>query len=320
VNVKNFNITLYIKNTTVMKTMLLENQGNSCYINAGIQLIDDLSFKNEKKRSRQKPKELTTRNILQLLKNRNENDELDDVLEMYYEGVQADADEFVKTILDLLSANNSIDIQVSEVTQFLQSKNNNRYRLVKENKLAMNTLDIFINDCKTIQDCLDKSQSEIDVLEKGNYVYTHKKLAYEPEGKDLVITLKRYDYNGAKLQRKIEPESVIKFGDARYYLKGCIIHLGRSLTSGHYTYLKFNENGEPDVYISDDKVQRYKKYDLNDYLKNGYIYLYKKVQGLQQQQSSSKKKIRKRRPTVVQHLLKSTQKSKKKHSRITRFQ
>lgn len=284
-----------------MKMMLLENRENWCYINASIQLLDDLNIEN--KRSRHKPKDRPTRILLQLLKNRNVNNELAEVLKMYYRGVQSDADEFLKTMLDLLSTDNYIDINVSEMTYFLVS-NPPRYQIVKVNKLPMNTIDIFINDCKSMQDCLDKSQDEIDELETGNYNYTHKKIAYEPTGKDLIITLKRYDYNGVKLQQKIIPDKIITFKKSTYYLKGCILHLGRDLTSGHYTYLTFDDNGEPETYISDDSVQQYKKNGLNDFLKNGYIYLYKKV-GTSREKQLSRKKIRKRRPTVVQHLLKS---------------
>lgn len=289
--------------------MLLENKGNSCFINAGIQLIDDLSL--DVKRSRQKPKERSTRTLLQLLRNRNENNELSEILEMYYEGVQSDADEFVKTMIDLLARENYINITVSEATQFLQQSllASNRFRFVRENVVASNTIDIFINGCKTIQECLDNSQNELDELESGEYNYTHKRIAYKPTGRDLIITLKRYDYTGAKLQRKIQPDDLISFGTARYYLKGCIIHLGRHLSSGHYTYLTFNENGEPDVYISDDKTQLYRKNEMNDYLKNGYIYLYKKVG---ETPMSRRKKISKRKPTIVQYMLKSHKKRKRK--------
>lgn len=308
-----FNINLYIKNRLVMKMMLLENRENWCYINASIQLLDDLSIEN--KRSRHKPKDRPTRILLQLLKNRNVNNELAEVLKMYYRGVQSDADEFLKTMLDLLSTDNYIDINVSEMTYFLVS-NPPRYQIVKVNKLPMNTIDIFINDCKSMQDCLDKSQDEIDELETGNYNYTHKKIAYEPTGKDLIITLKRYDYNGVKLQQKIIPDKVITFKKSTYYLKGCILHLGRDLTSGHYTYLTFDDNGEPETYISDDFVQQYKKNGLNDFLKNGYIYLYKKV-GTSREKQLSRKKIRKRRPTVVQHLLKSQKSQKIKSKRYS---
>jgi uncharacterized UBP type Zn finger protein len=296
-----------------MKMMLLENRENWCYINASIQLLDDLNIEN--KRSRHKPKDRPTRMLLQLLKNRNVNNELAEVLKMYYRGVQSDADEFLKTMLDLLSTDNYIDINVSEMTYFLVS-NPPRYQIVKVNKLPMNTIDIFINDCKSMQDCLDKSQDEIDELETGNYNYTHKKIAYEPTGKDLIITLKRYDYNGVKLQQKIIPDKVITFKKSTYYLKGCILHLGRDLTSGHYTYLTFDDNGEPETYISDDTVQQYKKNGLNDFLKNGYIYLYKKV-GSSREKQLSRKKIRKRRPTVVQHLLKSQKSQKKKSKRYS---
>ena len=292
--------------------MMLENEGNSCFINAAIQLIDDLSL--EVKRSRHKPKDRPTRTLLQLLKNRNETNELSDILDMYYEGVQSDADEFVKTILDLLAQDKSISISVSEVTQFLQQSliSKNRFRFVKENVLESNTIDIFIHGCKTIQECLDNSQNELDELESGDYNYTHKRITYKPTGRDLVITLKRYDYTGAKLQRKIQPDPVITFGTSRYDLKSCIIHLGRHLTSGHYTYLTFNESGEPDVYISDDKIQVYRKNEMNDYTKNGYIYLYKKVG---ETPISRRKKISKRKPTIVQYLLKSQKRRKRASAR-----
>jgi len=299
------------------KMMLLENEGNSCFINSAIQMIDDLSL--EMKRSRHKPKERSTRMLLQLLGNRNENDELSEILGMFYKGVQSDADEFLKCMLDLLVRESYISNTVSEVTQFLQQSiiDRNHFRLVKENVMESNTIDIFIKDCNTIQECLDKSQRDLDELESGDYNYTHKRITYKPSGQDLVITLKRYDYTGAKLQRKIIPDRMITFGTARYYLKSCIIHIGRHLSSGHYTYLTFDDDGEAETYISDDNVLVYRKNQMNDYLKNGYIYLYKK-KSIVEVLTSRRKKIGKRKPTIVQRLLQSSRSRSKRKRKVLR--
>lgn len=104
---------------------------------------------------------------------------------------------------------------------------------------------------------------------------------------DVVIQLKRFDYDvfsgSIKLKQKVFPSKVITLkdkdnnNDLKFQLKGCIVHIGNSIEGGHYVYITFSDDGKPHLLVNDDKIKNYKPNEDNNYLTNGYIYLYKKI-------------------------------------------
>jgi len=86
--------------------MELINQGHSCFINASVQLIDDMQLINEKKISNNP----TIQILLDLINNRNTNNELYNLINQedpiasrqYYIGIQEDAMEFLSKMIQFL--------------------------------------------------------------------------------------------------------------------------------------------------------------------------------------------------------------------------
>ena len=64
-----------------------------------------------------------------------------------------------------------------------------------------------------------------------------------------------------KIKSKCIIDPTISFDNKNYYLKGCVVHQGKSIISGHYYYVEYN-NGRPYCKISDSS---FIKYDRNNY-------------------------------------------------------
>ena len=99
---------------------------------------------------------------------------------------------------------------------------------------------------------------------------------------NLLIQLKRFTFISKveKLFNNITPNKEIIIDSIKFKLKGCILHVdGIDTNEGHYIYLVFDENGDPDKIIDDKRVENHanSKYK-NHYLKNGYIYYYRLVE------------------------------------------
>ena len=110
---------------------------------------------------------------------------------------------------------------------------------------------------------------------------THKKqtLRIFNETRNIVIQLKRFDVNGNKLRTIVTPDSTITIGGFQFQPIGCCVHLGGTINSGHYTYITFNDVGDELSTVNDslEQIRGDKGYEPNQYLRNGYIYLYERL-------------------------------------------
>jgi hypothetical protein len=135
----------------------------------------------------------------------------------------------------------------------------------------------------TIQDLIDNYQTREKMTEENmpNTGETHKKQTLQilKETRNIVIQLKRFDINENKLQTIVTPDPTITIEGYEFKLIGCCVHLGNSVNSGHYTYITFDEDGEELSTVDDSLVIKATKkgYQRNQYLENGYIYLYERL-------------------------------------------
>lgn len=110
--------------------------------------------------------------------------------------------------------------------------------------------------------------------------YSHKQLDLDMNNTiNLLIQLKRFNFTngtGTKIKTVIIPDKILIINGISFKLEGCIIHLGATMSRGHYIYLVFDENSNPIKYISDDSIVVDRNY-LN-HTTDGYIYYYRKIE------------------------------------------
>ena len=244
----------------------LKNQGNSCFINASLQLIDNLEFTNLNYVDN-----INIDSILKLLKYRNP-DVITDVNDNFYKNEQEDVSVFLVPIVDNLRNYKKINVDIKVVTSYYNcdTPKNSHTSLEPLIHISLNGDDI--------QQCLNFDQTifKLDKPTVHNNC-THMQTMFKPieNTQNIIIQLRRYTIDMKKNKKYIKPNAIIKIDGKRFALKGCIIHLG-NIDGGHYTYLSFN-NGKPDTYINDNKIGIYNQSHLNNFETNGYIYLYSKV-------------------------------------------
>jgi len=100
--------------------------------------------------------------------------------------------------------------------------------------------------------------------------------------KYVMLQLGRFNYdNGTKKINNVNVNRYINIEqntntvdhNAAYEIVGCILHLGSTLTRGHYVFLVY-KNGKPYKVMDDDKIVDYNS-TIHNVEKNGYVFLYK---------------------------------------------
>lgn len=275
--------------------MRLLNKGTSCFVNAALQLIDSLSFLPNTVVESTEHK--TAKILLDLLHQRNNRNQLDRLLKQeddytkrkYYNGSQEDSGEFLMSMLDFLNKK-YIHVSLNEITSFDECKG-----IVPEpanRDLPYINLYLMNEEIHDLQNLLDYEQQSTKLqklTEKINGVggCKFKKLTYIPYSttRNIIIQLSRFGIgsmiDSKKNKQIITPNAILRFDNgSKFQLTGCIIHVGKNIANGHYTYLSFKKDGEPHQYIDDlggsNYVQNYVKRTKNNYETNGYIYLYTK--------------------------------------------
>lgn len=238
--------------------MVFENPSVQCFINASLQLIDDLD-KNFLSSCVKECKKDVMNAVKRLFQTRDAK-EREFFIDKYFHDKQEDAQEFLAKVLEDASPIFQGTLhkvkQITDCGSGINSVNRPPSFFLTVNNLG-----------ESLQESIHKEYIMITEVDKCfiNYEIT--------PSKDIIIHLSRFgfDVTGVKNQKKVVPDAVLRFGDDQFELKGCIVHHGKTIDSGHYTYITFT-NGEADEVIDDHKVK--KKSD--DYIKNGYVYLYKK--------------------------------------------
>ena len=281
------------KNDDEDNIMRLRNKGNSCFANAALQLIDSLAFLPNTVVGSTEHK--TVKILLDLLKKRNNHNQLDTLLKQkddytkrqYYNGTQEDSGEFLMGMLVFLNKK-YINVSLKEITSFDHCEGFAPEPVDRD----LPYINLYLNNksLNDLQSLLDFEQNTIPLEKPTERIYgiggcLSKKLTYipNPTTRNIIIQLSRFGMgsieNTEKNKQQISPTSILRFDNgSRFELTGCIIHVGKTIANGHYTYLSFKD-GEPHQYIDDSSsnyVKNYVKKINNNYETNGYIYLYTK--------------------------------------------
>jgi len=285
----------------------IRNLGNTCYLNSIVQLIrriDNKEFIEEKSRFVKDDVEIFRRYIYNLLIDNKlyiQNATKIKQLALKYiprycnvgVNTQEDAHEVLNKIIDeIINLNSTVDIsstiKCSYPEKYREPTIEKHNILSIEIKSRINKLsDLIMNSQK--EEVLSDFRGDDDCEDS----YT-KKLNYLPTSDNVIIHLKRFRFTETgdieKIQKKIVPDMMIEMNNEFFFLDSCIVHYGPTSDSGHYIFQIF-DNGKPTTIIDDDEIYNYNKRLLDDYdyLTNGYIYLYKKV-NVDGRKSSRKRK------------------------------
>lgn len=135
-----------------------------------------------------------------------------------------------------------------------------------------------------IQECYEK-YTEIQELEKPledvDYDKCYKKMEIKNTSDNLLIMLKRFEYNmktrtTKKIKNQVKINKLLIIDNEKFKIDSCIYHTGKSTRSGHYIILIYDDNGNPSYIINDlDHTEQ----DISEETieKNAYLLLYKKV-------------------------------------------
>ena len=276
----------------------INNIGNTCYMNAGLQLIFNCTiltkfFLNNNFKSNilnsykyllyQYDENRLDPNIIKNIKRKkNKNFNNND---------QNDSHEFLITLIDLLDEelkkefkNTNKKILNIKYTNLLDILFNNRIisniESIKTDESSKNTsyeriisLSLKDNIYESIEDFQKSellknqwfSENEKKKIDLNKYLNINKYSKY------LIFHLKRLINTNLKSNKNVQFYKIIEFESTKYDLRSIVIHIG-SGNSGHYVAVIKRNNK---WYLCDDNV--ISNVNVDNYLNNGYIYLYSKL-------------------------------------------
>ena len=278
-----------------------DNIGNTCYLNAGLQLLIQnrdlcnivLSF-----RDKSNILKIVSKLIEEYYNDKNcsinpiEIKKLVTSRNRIFNGFQQqDSSEFIIFFLDLLN---------SEINKIIPNKNllDKIYELqittstkckvlecltVSTNNELSTMLMLEVNaECNTLDDCYRISKQKIK-LEGDNKYYCEKckkkRIASQKKEitkwpKNLIIFLRRFNQTGSRMSKFSQEIKVPIEWRHDYKLKGVVYHSG-SLHGGHYVYagLDIIQNGKWRLF-NDSSVSELSNNALANIVNNGYIYYF----------------------------------------------
>ena len=213
--------------------------------------------------------------------------------------------EFDKTLQIELYNETDKDVIQQKILEYIDA-----VTIHKPEKEVLLSLKQAIDDFKTfpLQEYIEEQYKIEDYTENNIVKFDKCKTVANPSGlaesikiisfntkKYIIILIKRifniieYNENGRinqirfKIKFRVEPNPLIYIdyypNQKTYKLKSCIIHVGNSFDNGHYVYLNFDDNGKPLHIIDDSVVYPYdgQTNEYNNYIRNGYFYLYEQI-------------------------------------------
>lgn len=276
----------------------LNNIGNTCYLNSGLQMIihnkDLCNLILNNTRDNKTMVEIS--NFINEYHNNSNNSVTPSCIKDFvsaknniFKGYsQQDSSEFIMYMLDAINEelkkyNDNIDkLYEHKLSISIKCKLNICLNIsIHEERNNFMIFDIKkeftdLNDCyneyksrfKFENDCL----YHCDKCNRDTIASKRNKVIFWP--KHLIIILKRFQQNGMKLSKNDNEIDIPFFWKNDYKLKGIIFHSG-SLHGGHYVYIGnynnkwylFDDNDVSE--INDDILNRFKNY--------GYIYYFEKI-------------------------------------------
>tara|TARA_B110000285_G_C15135317_1_gene626423 strand:- start:3066 stop:3917 length:852 start_codon:yes stop_codon:yes gene_type:complete len=271
----------------------LQNNGNTCYLNACLQLLTHsgkftMKLYNHMKKTEEKNLTNIEKTLLYLIINKwftNEikynpskiqseialkNDMFDPI-----NFFQNDSSESMIYIIDLLNINFS-SIFHSKIISNLQCQNCKKTRETEE-VFNIISVEIEYHMNKSIKEFFKKEKLEdkisCDTCDKKTDTY--KKYKINSLSENLIIHLKRFkEVNNQyiKDRSKIICPDLITINKTNYELRGVIVHSGR-VGGGHYYFIGKNLTNE--WYKYDDILV--KKLNNIDIISDGYIFYFEKI-------------------------------------------
>ena len=217
---------------------------------------------------------------------------------------QEDSFEFLSHIFDSLKDNIINNTSITNLIDSFKFQETSVFTCSETNKIVESdtkydgfylTLEIKHDSVtKNLQEYLKVEDLSTDISNKlnscntSNNLLLNKKLKFifNEKIKNLIVIIKRFSHegnggNGNKTRSIVTPEPILNFNtidtinpyNIIFKLQGCIIHLGDTLRSGHYIYLVFDKDGNPNKIINDSINNQTPD---NSYLTDGYIYYYRR--------------------------------------------
>jgi ubiquitin C-terminal hydrolase len=275
------------------------NMGNTCYLNAGLQLLiqnEDMcsliisySHKSDvlkiiadfiKQYYDKNNNVLIPINIKKLVESSNK---------MFIGTNQHDSVEFVIYLLDI------IDIEIkkidntkgiysvfnTEINTRIKCKYINCLTIYNKKELNNFLLFNFEDDSKTLDDLYIQFKNSEILTDDNKYKCNNcnvKRVASKRQniqvwGDNILVWLKRFSQTNMKIVKNNNCIDIPIIWKHDMILKGAIIHFG-SVSSGHYVYIGYKDKW----YLFDDMtVSEINDEQLNYYLKNAYLLYYKKI-------------------------------------------
>ena len=262
----------------------LNNLGNTCYLNSGLQLI------------------MNNKELCQHIINI---PELSEFVKTYYNSNldslspnlikdivsrtnrefigynQNDAFEFIIYLLDYIfeniKPNNIYEIQTKITVKCKLLSCLNKSEHIEKNNFLLLDID---NKTNNLEDCYRNYKQKEKLMDDNIYFCekcNDKRIASKRTEillwpKHLIVVLKRFSHNG-KSNKIIKSIDIPIYWRHNYVLKGIVFHSG-SVFGGHYIYIGYHNNKW--IVFNDDSTYDLLLNQLNNYKDNGYIYYYEK--------------------------------------------
>ena len=270
----------------------LNNNGNTCYLNACLQLLShsgkltlklyNYMKKNEKKLTNIEKtllyliinKWFTNKIRYNPIKIQREIGKVNDLFNPLY-CAQNDSSESMIYIIDLLNVNFG-NIFKNKIKNHLQCNICKKIR-TKNEILNIISVDIKYHINESIKSFLKREKLE-DKINCNNCkikTETYKKFTFDQLSNNLIIHLKRFKQVNnlyVKDRSKIICPDYITINKNNYELRGVIIHVGR-IKGGHYYFIGKNLIN---IWYKYDDILVKKLYNT-DIINDGYIYYYEKI-------------------------------------------
>jgi len=269
----------------------LNNIGNTCYLNAGLQMLILNKDLCESILSERDPGLQIIKNFINDYYNTNSNDSLTPtniktIVEtrnpIFVGNGQQDASEFIITFIDFLNSmsnnriNSLFEIETTTIVKCKLRSCLNITRTVEENNVLTLPIKPEFTD---LDDCYREFKNHEKMEGDEKYFCNNcrdlriasKKIEVTSWPKHLIIILKRFDNRLNKINTTIEIPINWRHG---YTLKGAVVHSG-SFAGGHYTYVS-NKSGDW-FYCDDSNISSINEERAQQYLNKSFILYYSRV-------------------------------------------
>ncbi len=272
----------------------LNNVGNTCYLNSGLQmliqnqgfckLILDNQHKSEnlkvmadfiKEYYTSSQRSVTPSDIKRMVGNKNK---------IFRGNSQQDSAEFIVYLLDILNddlkgeLNNLFQIKSETIIKCKLKRclktsttiENNNYLI-----LPINSSDVTLDDCYRGYKVHEKLEGDdmyyCDACKAKRIA--SKRLQVVGWSDNLIVWLKRFENNGHRLSKN-NKEIEIPF-DWRhdYTIKGAVVHMG-GIGGGHYIYISRDINTNVWTIYDDSSTSQLRQEQVQKYLNHAYIFNY----------------------------------------------